>query len=283
MLWAQGLGLTAEMLILMLLLERFYGVLRASLDAERQATAARAAANRALEGEMARRQRLERGIARATDEERRGVGRDIHDGVCQQLTGALLRCQALELRLERGTPPTQPEIGALSGLLAETIHEARAVAEGLSPLNATPSALAGALRELARRAERTSGVPCTSHVTGDVRVEGPVAARHLYRIAQEAVGNAIRHAGAKRITISLKGDETNLWLAVEDDGVGMPTTVRVGALGLETMTHRAQTLEGELGIQAVPDGGTRVTCRVPRTACVLPDDTETDGTAGGSS
>jgi signal transduction histidine kinase len=276
----QGLALTAQMLVLMTLLERFYRFLLESLAAERRATAERMAAQRRLETEIEQRRRLEHEIARVADEERRRLGNDVHDGVCQQLTAALLRCQALELHLERGAPPSFAELGALSSLLGEAINEARAVAEGLCPLGPAPDALAPALRDLARRAQRMSGVSCEFHAEGDVLLRNAPTAQHLYRIAQEALNNAVRHARASRITVELRGSDEGLRLRVQDNGVGLPGDLRPGGMGLRNMAFRAQVLESELIVEPAAGGGTRMSCRVPRAACFAPGDGQAPIPAG---
>lgn len=264
--WLPGAALTAELVVLMVLLERFYAFLIESLDAQRRAAAEREAAGQKLQREVEERRRLENEIARAGDEERRRLGHEIHDGVCQQLTGALLRCQALELRLARGTPLRQPDLVALAALLGEAIHEARSVAQGLCPLQAAPDALAPALHALAKRTRQTAGIACEFRGSGDLAVPDPAAAQHLYRIAQEAVGNAVRHARASAITVELAGGGDSLSLRVEDDGVGPPDGRTGDGMGLRTMSFRAQLLDGELAVEPAPGGGTRVSCRVPRPA-----------------
>lgn len=269
---SQGAGLTAEMVIIMVLLERFYGFLLQALTAQRQAAEERGAAYRRLEDEILERRRLEREIGRIGDEERRHLGDEVHDGVCQQLTGALLRCQALECRLEQGSPPTSADLEALSSLLGETIHEAHAVAEGLCPIEPSPESLGLALRALAKRTRQMSGVACEFLTEGDVTVPDPPRAHHLYRVAQEALSNAVRHARASRIALALRGGDGTLTLQVDDDGGGMPGTLPSGGMGLRTMGSRAQMLEGELTIGPAPGGGTRVSCRVPRTAGPAHDD-----------
>jgi signal transduction histidine kinase len=275
-----GLALTAQMLVLMTLLEGFSRFLLASLAAERLATAERTTAQKRLENEIEQRRRLEHEIARVTDEERRRLGNDVHDGVCQQLTAALLRCQALELRLERGAPPSVAELGALSSLLGEAIHEARAVAEGLCPLDPAPDALPPALRDLARRTQRMSSVSCEFHASGDVVLRNAATAQHLYRIAQEALSNAVRHARASRITVELSGNDEGLHLRVQDNGVGLPSDLRPGGMGLRNMAFRAQVLEGELIVEPAAGGGTCVSCRVPRTSCFAPGHPQDASPAG---
>jgi signal transduction histidine kinase len=255
--WFHAAVIAGFLVTLMILLDRFHQFLLDALTAERGAT-------KRLQSEIQERRQLERDVARVGDDERRHLGSEVHDGVCQQLTGALLRCQAMELRLERGASPSSAELGALSSLLGEAINEARAVAQGLCPLEPSPDALAPALRGLARRTHSLSGVPCEFTAAGDVRVEDPAAAQHLYRIAQEALSNVVRHAHASRIVVELRGSEDRLVLRVEDNGVGLAGTVRSSGMGLRTMAYRARILEGELKIEAAPSGGTLISCRVPR-------------------
>jgi signal transduction histidine kinase len=257
--WFRATVKAASLFALMVLLERFHRLL---LDALTQ----RIAAQRKMETEMTERQRLEREIASIGDEERRHLGQELHDGVCQQVTAALLRCQALERRLERGGVVAGEDFKPVSSLLAETIDDAHNVARGLCPLELDPDALAPALRALTKRTQQMSGVRCEFLAAGDVRVPEAEAAQHLYRIAQEALSNAVRHAHANRIAIELRGTDGELILQVDDDGVGLPTTLPGGGMGLWTMEYRARMLGGELTVAPAPGSGTRVTCRVPRSA-----------------
>ncbi len=260
----QGFMLTARMLALMLLLDRFHHFLMQSLSRLEQETGDRRKAYEDLAGEMAERKRLEAEVARIGDEERRRLGQEIHDGVCQQLTGALLRSEALACRAGRGETPAPGDFSALSAVLGEAIDEAHAVARGLCPLGPEAGALAAALRTLTRRVREASGIACSLEVAGDGNVSDSTTAQHLYRIAQEAVGNAVRHARAGGISVVLRGTGDELALTVEDDGVGPPTRVAAEGVGLRGMAHRAALLGGELTVTRALSGGTRVFCRVPR-------------------
>lgn len=247
----------------MILLDRFHGFLMRSLaDLQREA-GERAAAYTTLEHEMRERRRLEHEVAKASDEERRRLGADIHDGVCQQLTGALLRCEAMVRRLERGQPLDLEEFTPLSSLLEEAIDESHAVAKGLCPLDPDPGALALALQELSKRTRQNARVSCQFRTMGDVQVPDPVMAQHLYRIAQEAVSNAMRHANATKIAVRLQGDEDGLVLEVTDDGKGISVRTPTAGMGLRTMEYRTHLLEGALRVTPIPTGGTRILCRVP--------------------
>jgi signal transduction histidine kinase len=257
--WFRATVIAASLFALMILLDRFHRLL---LDALTQ----RIAAQCKVEREMNERHRLEWEIAAIGDGERRRLGQELHDGVCQQVTAALLRCQALERRLERGGELSSTDFAPLSSLLAETIDDAHDVARGLCPLEPDPDALAPALRALTKRMQQMAAVRCDFHTAGDVRVDDPEAAQHLYRIAQEALSNAARHAKASRITVELRANDGELTLQIEDDGSGMPADIRGGGMGLRTMAYRAQMMNGELTVEPAPGGGTRITGCVPISA-----------------
>jgi signal transduction histidine kinase len=257
LLWFRTAVKFASLVGLMVLLDRFHRFLK-------EAVTEHVAAKRRMEREMRERDRLEREIAGVGDDERRRLGQELHDGVCQQVTAALLRCQRFERRLQRGATPPAVEFEALSSLLSEAIDEAHNVARGLCPLDPDPDALAPAIRALIRRTQETAGFHCEFMAAGDVRVTDQQAAQHLYRIAQEALSNAVRHAKASRIAVELRGSDGELTLQIHDDGAGMPPAPTVGGMGLRTMAYRAQILEGELRVAPAPGGGTSVTCRVPR-------------------
>ncbi len=266
MVWMQAATLAAFLAALVVLLDRFYRFLLDALAAQEREAAERYAAQRKMEEEMRERQRLEHEIASIGEWERRRFGRELHDGVCQQVTAALLRCQALERKLERGASLSGPDLAPLSSLLADTIDDAHDVALGLCPLEPGPDSLAPALRALARRTQEMADVICEFLAAGDVRVPDPAAAQHIYRIAQEALSNAVRHAHASRVALELRGSDGELSLQVEDNGTGLPAELPTGGMGLRTMAYRARIVGGELTLTPAPGGGTRVMCRVPRLA-----------------
>lgn len=264
-LWlAQGLALTMELIVMMVLLQRFHLFLHATLRAKHVAALQESAVNAKLEQAMRERLTLERQMATISDEERRLLASEIHDGVCQQLTGALLRCQAMELRLDRGRSPVREDLDGLASLLGETIREAHAVARGLRPLDSTPEALTAGLRTLARESRQMSEASIGFRAEGNVQEVDPVVAQHLYRIAQEALSNAVRHARAKRISVLLRASGSRISLCIEDDGVGLDGAGSPEGLGFRTMAYRAEIIGGRLEVASNPGGGTRITCSVER-------------------
>jgi signal transduction histidine kinase len=266
----QSINIAALMIGLMLLLDRFHAKLLHALSAQQQATddlqresAERAEALRALEHAIAERRHLELELSRIGDEERRRLGQDVHDGVCQQLTGALLRCQVLERQLTRGEHLPAASLSALSALLEEAIDEAHAVAQGLQPLEEEPDALVNALRALTKRTQAASGLAFLFTADGETAMPDPAVAQHLYRIAQEAVSNAVRHARAEQIYLTLTGADNVYTLQIEDDGGGLPSAPGTGGLGMRTMAYRAEIIGGTLAVDVSPHGGVRITCRAP--------------------
>jgi len=254
--WFRTTVEAAFLFALMVLLVRFHHFLLQELTQ-------RITAQRKIEAEMQERQRLEHEIASVSDREQLRLGHELHDGVCQQITAALLRCQALERRLERGGTLSGSDFVPLSSLLAETIDDAYSVARGLCSLGSDPDALAPALRALTERVQEMAAVQCKFLAAGDVWIADPEAAQHLYRITQEALSNAIKHAKPGCIAVELRSSNGELTLQVEDDGEGLPAATVSGGMGLRTMAYRAQILKGELTVAPAPSGGTRVTCRVP--------------------
>ena len=267
--WFQGIALIAILLQVMVLLERFHMMLMQSL-------ADRTVAYHKLKAEMQERRRLEHEVARITDDERRRLGNEIHDGICQQITAALLRSEALREWLNPADASATEAITGLTTLLEETIDEARAVAHGLCPLESDPEALAAALRTLAGRIQTASGIACALETVGDVCVVDVARANHFYRIAQEAASNAVRHSHAKKISMRLSGTDDSLLLEVEDDGVGLPADSNAKGMGLRTMSYRADLMEGRLTATTGAGGGTCIACRIPRTGLPLPEQQRQD-------
>ena len=268
----QGVVLLGVAVLMLVLLSRFLGLHARAVEAERRVServreeaVMRTAAYEALERATREQRRLEEQIARTSEDERRRLGSELHDGLCQQLTAALLRCVAMENQQAAELPAAPLPLRELRVLLEDSIGTAYEVARGLCPLDVGPDSLGTALEGLARQTRDAAGVACEFREGGDVSVRDQATALHLYRIAQEAVANAARHAHPRRIVITLSGDSECLLLQVEDDGIGMPARQgKSGGMGTHIMAYRAGVLGGTLAVERVPGGGTRIVCRVPR-------------------
>lgn len=250
----QAFGTAVLMVPCGVLLERALRFQEGALSRAREARAR-------LVAEAEERRRLEAELLEASERERRLVGHELHDGLCQQLTAGLLATRLLERTLRARGAAEAEQSSALAEVLETALGEARSLARGLSPGPLSPGGLAGALRGLARQLRESFEVDCDVTGPGAPSVGGAEAAQ-LYRIAQEATQNAARHAGANRITIDLSEDEAGVTLSIRDDGRGIGAEV-VPGVGLRSMKGRAVALGGTLEISPVPGGGTQVACRVP--------------------
>ncbi len=210
--------------------------------------------------------RLEREVLEISERERRRIGHDLHDGLGQRLTAASMTANALVAAMQTEAPSLLQRAEEIGRQLRGAIAEARALSHGLAPVALSDDGLMSALSSLAESAAG-SGVRCVFDCPAPVRVPDAEVAGQLYRIAQEAVNNALKHAAASEIRIGLEQREGSVVLEVDDDGEGMPDTAPVsGGIGLRVMRYRAQLLGGALEIGSPPAGGTRIACRVPLSA-----------------
>jgi signal transduction histidine kinase len=211
---------------------------------------------------LAERKKMEGALIDNSDREQRRLGQDLHDGLCQDLVGMAFLLKAME---REASPEVAVRISEVERLIDEGLGQARGLARGLYPLDVEVNGLVSGLRELARRTKATFGVECVFSTTAPPgnEPETPVA-QHGYRIAQEAVANALKHAKAKRIEISLTTSSSATTIIVEDDGVGLPEVMpATPGMGLHMMSYRARMMGASLRVQGASAGGTRVVCEIP--------------------
>lgn len=217
--------------------------------------------NLSLEAEMAERNRLERAVLNISDEERRRMSLNLHDGICQLLTAARLRCSVLALsRQGEGGDLTK-----LSELLDELVDQAYDLSRGLWPLEHGHTGVGPSMQDMIQRFSASSGVPITLQKDAGCQECTNANLTQLYRIAQEALANAVKHAKPTSISVSLECRAGGLVaLIVRDDGIGRAKAKKSkGGLGMGTMVHRARLIGGELDIQDAEGGGTVVYCAFP--------------------
>ncbi len=148
-------------------------------------------------------------------------------------------------------------------MVQRAMTQTRELARGLSPVRLEAEGLTDALRELAVGTRKVFGCDCRFRCDPPVLVPDHTVAIHLYRIAQEAVSNAIKHGKAQRIDIGLTAHGRSVTLAVKDNGTGLPRRLpRRTGMGLRIMRYRAEVIGGALMVEPVPGGGTRVLCTV---------------------
>jgi PAS domain S-box-containing protein len=211
------------------------------------------------------RRRLECEILEISDREQARLGQDLHDSLCQKLVSAAFDNNALKRRLATRELPETALVQQVAMVLDDAITEARTLARGLFPVQLETDGLHVALQQLAASIHGRFAIDCQARCDESVVVSDNAFATHLYRIAQEAVSNAVKHAKATKISIQLECAGGFIELRVTDNGVGIPLSItsRTG-LGLHTMEYRARTIRGTLNVSPGPSGGTIVSCRVPQ-------------------
>ena len=217
-----------------------------------------------LQAEADERKRLEAEIAMAVEAEQQRLGQELHDGLAQEMTGVGYLLEALALKL---TSKHARELLKLRGKLGTAIEKTRNLAKGFYPVEIEKYGLEMALRELAKHNQERFGVSCLVEADEKAPVElRDSRAIQLFRIAQEAVHNAAKHAKAKHVLIRLEAQNGGWLLTVRDDGVGLRRDVeRADGMGLRIMQYRAQMIGGMLSIRNGVGGGVIVSCIVPPT------------------
>ncbi len=214
--------------------------------------------------DLTARRKLEREMLEASAREQRRIARDLHDGLGQELTGMLCFARGMAKKLGAENSRFAQEAEEMTRMLKESIVKTRSLAKGLRPVALEAMGLQTALKELADSTQELFGIPCSFAYDTDVVITEDAVAEHLYRIAQEAVTNAVKHADPTRIKVSLATEAGRLVLTVEDNGVGMQAgSERAKGLGLGIMKHRARIINGAIKFRAGAEGGAAVVCVWP--------------------
>jgi signal transduction histidine kinase len=208
------------------------------------------------------RRELQQQLLAAGSSERALVGQELHDDVCQHLVGTALAAKVLAQHLAQQANARTGEAETIVMLLEEATAKARQLARGLLLSAIEPGDLADKLSELVDEGSR-SGVYCSFTCAGDVLLADAGVAAQVYRIAQEALRNAVRHADARHVVVGLVTERDTARLSVEDDGRGVGGARAASGMGLAIMQQRAAYIDATLAIETAPTGGTRVLCTVP--------------------
>jgi signal transduction histidine kinase len=228
---------------------------------------------------LERSQRLEEEIIGISERERQRIGRDLHDGVCQYLAAIRYSASVLQRDLERDAHILSRAAGEIADLLQNASVLTRDLARGLSPVDRDEGGLESALEELAAGTRRIAGISCSFICPEPFVVSDNTQAVHLFRIAQEALSNALKHGHAKSVVISLESGDEFCSLRVSDDGVGfIPTKGERNGMGLSIMQYRARVTGGRLEIQSNSPTGTVVVC-IFRTASRPSENKDSKGDA----
>ena len=223
--------------------------------------------NRTLEAEIAERNRLEEKLNTLSEDERRFVSRALHDGLCQELAAARLRCSLL---LSSAAPAggNARELEKLASLLEGAVDQACELSHGLWPDGKEITDLPRALRELGEEMTAEHGIEVTLRDESEGARPTRVQVEHVYLIAKEALKNVVKHAQARHVEVALRRvedeDGCRFELSVADDGVGLGAALpQKGGLGARIMAHHADTIGGRLSLSPGAVNGTRVSLSLP--------------------
>jgi PAS domain S-box-containing protein len=228
--------------------------------------------------DLSNRRQLEVQLLQASVSEQRRIGQDIHDGLCQDLIGLAFGAEMAARRLGAAGSDEAKTVQKLAASIRESAGQARQLSHGLNPVDLKAGGLPLALEGLADKIRESFSVRCALRWDGKVHMPDDAAATHLYRIAQEAIGNSLKHGKAKRIVIDLHSEDGRVVLTITDDGVGLPAKMValrhvIGTeegnpagstgIGVPGMRYRANLMGGLFDIRPGRDGGTVVSCSVP--------------------
>lgn len=216
----------------------------------------------ALKKEVQDRMQLEEEILSISEREQQRIGHDLHDSLCQHLTGVALAGEVLSGQLAAKSLPEVKAVNHIVEMVEGAIDLTRTLARGLHPFDLRGEGFVDALRELAATITEGFKTPCTFKCDSAVEIREPGVATHLYRITQEAITNAVRHSRAKEIIVRLEAGSDGLTLTISDDGEGIPAAAPNG-MGLRTMAHRAGVIGATFSVERQHPRGTRVKCKLP--------------------
>lgn len=211
--------------------------------------------------EVTERIRLEQQMVETLEEQQQTIGRDLHDGVGQLLTGVRMLSQNLAEKLQKADGESYTQAQKVADFAGQASTRVREIYRGLTPTQLFYEGLATALNELAHNTNALPGITCRYESDGLIDVWERDTKMHLYRIVQEATNNALKHAEASEIIISMELDRNCISLQVSDNGKGFDPSIRTGkSLGLNSMAYRARTIKGGFEIKSDEDTGTIVRC-----------------------
>jgi PAS domain S-box-containing protein len=230
--------------------------------------------------DITERKRLEEEVLRISEREHRRIAQDLHDGLGQQLAGISCLSNILMKNLTDKESPEAATATRISKLLDSAVAQTRGLARGLHPVEPEPTGLMSALEELAASITELFHVACEFECLRPVRITDNIMATHLYRIAQEAVTNALKHGHAAKIKIGLSATPERIILAIADDGVGFRRSAgKKTGLGLRIMSYRAGMIGGTLVVRKKRKRGTEVTCALENATMFKPPNDDGQTTA----
>jgi signal transduction histidine kinase len=237
-------------------------------------TADLTAANAELQRQIRERRRLENELLDITEKERKRIGIDLHDDLGQHLNGIALLLEALQLKLSQKSLPETAEVERIKTLLIKTMNHAHQVAHDLASVDLQNDDLPAALQQLATHAETMFNLRCTVNTKGEFPAMPQTVVKQLYKIAQEAVTNAIKHGKSKKVDLDLTNADGELLMTIRNDGEPFPETLGLkNRMGLRIMNYRAHVVGATVSVRGQGESGAIVTCSMPLNgvnAAILP-------------
>jgi signal transduction histidine kinase len=231
-------------------------------------------AERVLNESIAARQILEAEVLKISTHEQQRISQDLHDSVGQQLTGLSYMTRSLAKRLAQSSPSEAAAAQMIVEGIQTALTEVRNAIRGLAPVEVDAEGLMVALKRLVATTGERCGIECRFTCCDPVRIEDNDTATHLYRIAQEALHNAVKHARANHILVRLQRKTDDLVLEVSDDGIGMNgRALNNSGMGLHIMHYRARMIGAKLDVSSGAGRATSVTCTVRQEFAHACDDT----------
>ncbi len=202
---------------------------------------------------------LQEEIVRAGEREQVRIGQDLHDGLCQHLAAIDCAVACLKDDVQEHLPAKANAADFIHQQLQRAIKEARSLARGIVPAQMAEGGFLAALKELVEFMRSAHRIEIALEAPSELTLRSPAVSMHLYRITQEALNNAAKHAKATRISVKVKESGESLTLAVTDNGIGIGAD-RPSGLGLRTMKYRAESIGASLNVESTARAGTTVTC-----------------------
>ncbi|MBN2441242.1 MAG: substrate-binding domain-containing protein [Spirochaetales bacterium] len=214
--------------------------------------------------DLTERRKLEREVLEAIGNERRRIGQDLHDDICQDMAGMAAIACIIEKQLIKLDPDNVEKSSYLRKLIRNTIVKTKALAKGLYPTGLENNGLDVMFEELSNSIQIQFNIPCTINCASSIEINDNLLTLQLYRIAQEAALNAVRHGNPNHIEINFSSTPEKMELIIKDDGVGISLNSLVsGGMGIQSMKYRANMIDGKLEIKRNGKNGTIVTCTIP--------------------
>lgn len=215
--------------------------------------------------DITQRRQLEKQVLEITDQERRRIAQDLHDGLCQHLAATEFATQLLTDTLAQQSLPQATEARQIVGFIQRAMTQAHEIAHGLHPVEIGPGGLLSALNDLSASIRKSCHVTCDVNTNGAADLLDDKEATHIYRIVQEAVANAIKHGKPSQIRIELRDEGARIVLRVSDNGCGLPEQLRQNkGIGINSMNYRACMIGAMFTVRRDPKGGTTVVLSLPR-------------------